>query len=198
MPLLSKAQTNEGQWLIGAQVGNITYLKQESGYRTMAGSLTPLAGYFVVRGLVVGTGIPVSFSATKYNDYTPPGFDNLRQNSASFGLAPFVRYYIGQGKLKPFVGLAYSYSRSSSKYKTDTAGGSQSKALGYATTLTPSVGLAYFVTPALGLTAALNYNRSHTAFNTVQTSPYTPGASSGNTYSNTLSLSIGFALFLGR
>jgi outer membrane protein len=192
----SNAQTEKGRWTIGAQVGNFTYQKQESGYQNLSGNLTPLAGYFVANGLVMGTGIPFGISSTKYGD-SYVNFYNLRQTGTSIGLSPFVRYYIGQAKLKPFVSIAYSYSRTASKYKTDTAGGSQSKTKGYTTALTPMVGAAYFVSRTLGLTLSLNYNQNHVEYNTVETSRYTPGASSADYTTRSLSLGIGFQLFVG-
>jgi len=197
MPLMGKAQTEKGRWTIGTQLGNFTYQKQENGYSYFTGSVSPSVGYFVTDGLVVGTGIPLSFGSTRYGQYYA-SFYNLRQNSVSIGLAPFIRYYFGQAKLKPFVGIAYSYSRTTGNSKTDTAGGSESKTKGYTTAFTPTIGLAYFVTRNLGLTASLNYNINHVEYNTVQTSPNTPGASMANYTSRLASLAIGFQIFLGK
>lgn len=197
LPSMSKAQTEKGRWTVGAQAGNFTYQKQQNDYRTLTGNLTPSAGYFVANGLAVGTGVPLGFSSTKYGQaYT--NFFNLRQIGSSVGLAPFVRYYLGAGKLKPFVGMAYSYIRTTSKYKTDTAGGSESKIKGYTTALVPSVGLVYFINSTLGLAINADYNINHVEYNTVQTSPYTPGPSRADYDSKSLSLGIGFQLFLGR
>lgn len=197
LPLISKAQTEKGRWTLGTQIGNLTYQKQESGYRNLTGSITPSAGYFVANGLVIGTGIPFSFSAIKYGDFYP-NFYNLRQNGNAIGLSPFIRYYFGPAKLKPFLGIAYSYSHTTSKYKTDTAGGSESKSSGHTTAWGPSVGLAYFVTRDLGLTLGINYNLDHVEYSVVQTSPNTPGASSADYDTRSLSLGIGFQIFVGK
>ncbi len=148
LPASTQAQTEKGRWLIGTQFSSLTYQKQESGYRSLTGSIIPSAGYFIANGLAIGAGIPFSFSATKYGE-SYPNFYNLRQNGNAIGLAPFVRYYIGPTKLKPFMGIAYSYSHTTSKYKTGTATESISKTSGYATALTPTIGLAYFVTRTL-------------------------------------------------
>lgn len=197
VPLISSAQTEKGRWTIGTQLSSLTYQKQENGYRTITGGITPSAGYFVANGLVIGTGIPFSFYATKYGE-SYSNFYNLRQNGNAIGLAPFVRYYFGQAKLKPFIGIAYSYSHTIGKYKTDTAGGSESKTSGHTTALTPSIGLAYFVTRTLGLTLNLNYNANHLEYSTVQTSPNTPGASSANYDTRSLSVGVGFQIFIGK
>lgn len=183
--------------MVGAQVGNFTYQKQQNGYRTLTGNLTPIAGYFIANGLAIGTGIPIGFSSTKFGELYP-NFYNLRQNGSSLGLSPFVRYYVGSAKLKPFVGIAYSYIRTASKYKTDTAGGSESKNRGHTTALVPSIGLVYFVNSTLGLAINADYNINHVEYNTYQTSPYTPGGSIANYDSKSLSVGIGFQLFIGR
>lgn len=146
---------------------------------------------------MIGTGVPFSFSSTKFGQLFG-NYDNLRQIGTSIGLSPFVRYYVGSAKLKPFVGIAYSYSRTVSKYKTDTAGGSESKSQGQTTALTPTLGVAYFVNRNLALTASLNYNINHIEYRTVQTSPYTPGPSIADIDSKSLSLGLGFQLFIGK
>jgi outer membrane protein len=139
MSLGASAQTEKGRWTVGAQIGNFTYQKPAGGSRSFSGSLAPSAGYFVANGVVVGTGIPFSFSSTKLGQAFG-NYDNLRQNQTAIGLSPFVRYYVGSAKLKPFVGLAYSYSRTVIKNKTDTGGGAESKSSGYTTALTPTLG----------------------------------------------------------
>jgi outer membrane protein len=193
----ANAQTEKGRWTVGAQVGNFTYQTEELDYRNISGSLTPSAGYFVTNGLVIGTGVPFSFSSTKLGQLFG-NYDNLRQNGTSIGLSPFVRYYVGPAKLKPFVGIAYSYSRTISKYKTDTAGGSESKSKGHSTALTPTLGVAYFINHNLALTASLNYNINHLEYRTVETSPYTPGPSIADIDTKSLSLGLGFQLFIGK
>ena len=197
LPLMARAQTEKGRWLVGTQFGSLTYQKQESGYRNIAGNISPLASYFVANGLAIGTGIPFSFNAVKYGT-TDANFYNLRQNANAIGLAPFVRYYIGPAKLKPFVGIAYSYSHTTGKYKTDTAGGSESKTSGHTTALIPTIGLAYFVTRTLGLSLNINYNANHVEYSTVQTSTSTPGPSSADYDTRSLSLGIGFQIFVGK
>jgi outer membrane protein len=104
--LEASAQTEKGRWTVGAQVGNFTYQKEELDYRNISGSLTPSAGCFINNGLVIGTGIPFSFSSTKFGQLFG-NYDNLRQVGTSIGLSPFLRYYVGSAKLKPFVGIAY-------------------------------------------------------------------------------------------
>lgn len=189
-----QAQTEKGRWTVGTQIGNFSYQNQY-GSKSFSGSLTPSAGYFVANGFVVGAGVPFSISTYRYPDLN---FNNLRYVSTGIGVAPFIRYYIGAGKVKPFAGVAYSYSGTTGTYKVDTNGGAQTKTKGHSTAFTPTLGAAYFINRSLAITASLNYNVSHQEFKTVETSPYSPGASSGNTDNRNLSLNFGFQLFIGK
>ncbi len=191
------AQTEKGRWTIGAQLGSLSYQKQKNGYRALTAGITPWAGYFVANGLAVGTGLPLSLSSVKYGNLLA-NFYELRQNGVSIGLSPFVRYYLGNAKLKPFLGMSYRYSQTRSKYKTDTAGGSESKTRGHTTALVPTAGLTYFVSRTLGLALNIDYNIDHIEYDTVETSPYTPGPSMAKYDTRSLSVGVGFQLFIGQ
>nr|WP_281257915.1 outer membrane beta-barrel protein [Spirosoma oryzae] len=188
----AQAQTEKGRWLVGAQVGNFSYSDQ-SNQRSFEGSLTPSAGYFVANGLVVGTGIPLGLTWAKYTttDPTTSTFADAKLVSTRYGLAPFIRYYFGENKLKPYVGVAYSYSRTNANQ--NIPGTQSAKSKGHTSVLKPTIGVAYFITRNVALNAGLDYN--------IQTeeSRYTQAASVSNFSSNssTLSLGIGFQLFFG-
>ncbi len=189
----AQAQTEKGRWLVGAQVGNFSYSDQSS-QRSFEGSLTPSAGYFVANGLVVGTGIPLGLTWAKYTtvDRITLAAADARFISTSYGLAPFIRYYFGTSKLKPYVGVAYSYGRTHSNQ--NIPGTETVKSKGYVSILKPTVGVAYFITRNAALNAGLNYNFQK------QESQYTEPASRVNTFSSSyrsLSLDLGFQLFLG-
>jgi len=189
----AQAQTEKGRWLVGAQVGDFSYSDQNS-QRSFSGELTPSAGYFVANGLAIGAGVPLGLSTQRYPffDQTTPAFVHAKQISLSYGLAPFVRYYFGPAKLKPYIGVSYSYSRTYSNQTTPDR--TILKTKGYASSIAPTIGVAYFITRNLALNAGLNYNIQK------QESQYTEPASRVGTYNSnykSLSLGIGFQLFFG-
>lgn len=197
LPLISKAQTEKGRWTMGAQIGNLSYANQNEGH-SLSISATPSAGYFVTDGLALGMGIPVDINTQ--NSVVSIANYSSKSNSLSIGLSPFVRYFIGQSKLKPYLGISYSYSRSNSNSRrTDISGIYSSESKGKSTVLIPTLGLIYFINQHLGLSAGLNYNINHddqTGTISEPTSPASPSSySSDYKY---LSLGIGFQLFIGQ
>ena len=197
VPLISSAQTQKGQWTVGAQIGNFSYQNQ-NGSRIITTSITPSAGYFIANGLALGTGIPTSTTSQKSTIGIP--FYRYDFIASSIGLAPFIRYFVGEKKLKPYLGLAFSYSRSSNRSaRTDPSGIFQSEGKGETTAFVPTLGLAYFVSQNLGLTAGLNYNINHE--NQTSTNSYPTNPMTTSTYDSdykSLSLAVGFQLFIGK
>lgn len=189
----ARAQTEKGRWLVGAQVGNFSYSDQNS-QRSFSGNLTPFAGYFVANGLAIGTGVPLGLTIQQYPviDRTTVMVVDNKYVSTSYGLAPFVRYYFGSAKLKPYIGVSYSYSRTHSNQTTPST--TVLKTKGYASAIAPSIGVAYFITRNVALNAGLDYNSQK------QETQYTDPASRVGTYTSgfkSFSLGIGFQLFFG-
>ncbi|QHV97260.1 porin family protein [Spirosoma endbachense] len=143
--LATMAQTEKGRWTIGAQVGNFQYSTQNE-YYSFSGSLSPYAGYFVAKNLTIGAGIPLSLATHKYYDY--------HSNNTGIGISPNVRYYFGNANLKPYAGLQYSYSRTHQRTRT---GSQDTDANGFASSFSPSIGLAYFLNHTVALNIGLNY-----------------------------------------
>lgn len=197
--LVSKAQTEKGRWTIGTQVGDLTYVDQNGG-RSLSINITPSAGYFIANGLALGTGIPIGIGSQK----TTNDNADFRSKSTSFsiGLSPFVRYFIGPNKLKPYIGVSYSYSRLNfTSMNTNPSGSYSSEGKGKITTLVPTLGLAYFINQHLGLTAGLNYNIIHNNQTSTNTDSFTPSSSTTSEYTSdykSLSLTVGFQLFIGQ
>ena len=99
----SWAQTDKGRWQLGAQIGNFKYQNEgQYAVKAFAGTLTPTIGYFLANNLLLGTGIPVSYSTAYLNN----SGTYLKTYQLSYGLSPFITYYFGKGNLKPFVGVA--------------------------------------------------------------------------------------------
>ncbi|SOD77943.1 outer membrane beta-barrel protein [Spirosoma fluviale] len=184
------AQTEKGRWTVGATVGNFTYYKKDT-YRSFSANLTPSAGYFPVNNLEVGTGIPLSLSKSKYANFN----GDAKASNVSFGLSPYVRYYFGSSKLKPFVGLAYGYSWTSIRNRDSNQ---DLKGKGFTSTLTPTVGVAYFINRTVALNASVNYisqkyKTANAYYNSGGTQIEVPVSTT-----NYMSLGIGFQIFLGQ
>lgn len=196
IPLISEAQTQKGRWMVGAQVGDLT-LRTKDQFTSFSADLTPLVGYIVTDGLVVGAGLPIYVGTTR----TKYGGEYYNHSSGfNIGLAPFVRYYIGKSSFKPYVGVAYSYTRVRGTVKSNVAsvGYGTGATRGYVITITPTVGTAYFINRNLALTAALNYNVNRGEQTTTTTYALQPSSGSYISKDQYLSLAIGFQLFIGE
>ena len=89
---VAMAQTEKGSSLMGVQVGNIA-IPTSGGSGTII-ALQPTRGWFVSDGLAIGAGIPFF--------YVGSGGTHITQ----IGIAPFLRYYFGPSKTKPFLGAS--------------------------------------------------------------------------------------------
>lgn len=195
-PLISKAQTQKGQWTVGTQIGSLSY-KNQDNEKQVSASFNPSAGYFVINGLVVGTGLPFNIGSTNADAVSLDLED--KSNGSSIGLAPFIRYFLGKKKLKPYMGLAYSFSRSILKITHNQPGNTyQIDQKGKATALIPTVGLAYFISQNLGLTAEVNYNIVHEEYEATSIAGGQPGTSNSQSDQKSLLLTIGFQILLNK
>ncbi|MVM37263.1 outer membrane beta-barrel protein [Spirosoma sp. HMF3257] len=182
------AQTEKGRWNAGVSVGQFSYQKADLG-NFFSGSLTPTAGYFVAPNLLLGAGIPLSYNTQRYLSPVV----NQKTRSFTVGVSPFARYYIGAAKLKPNIGFSFSYSHNN-YYSTGSTNSSslESVATTNAITITPSVGLAYFLSQSISLDARLNYNW----YKSMLRDGSTRDTGFADTYQNT-TLGIGFNIFFG-
>lgn len=116
------AQTERGKiFLSGSSNASLgwTGYKYDSGNTdAISFNIAPAIGIFVVKGLVIGAELPLSFYHYKN--------DNAKENGFDLGVGPFARYYFGSGKIKPLVGLKenilynhykYSYTGDYSDYE---------------------------------------------------------------------------------
>lgn len=100
----AKAQTEQGNWLVG---GNVSLNTAKNNTNI---GLTPSAGYFVLRNLAVGAALGL--------DYTKEGTNKV----TSFSLGPFARYYFGTLNVRPFADAELGFQ--STKYKSSTTSNS--------------------------------------------------------------------------
>ncbi|MVM29934.1 outer membrane beta-barrel protein [Spirosoma sp. HMF4905] len=178
-----KAQTQKGRWNAGVSIGQFSYQKDDVS-NSFSGSISPTVGYFVATNFLLGIGVPLSYSTQNYS-----GYSIIRNEHAiSIGASPFARYYVGSSKLKPYVGISYSLSHANFHNENSLNTPSESNSESNSTTLTPSLGLAYFLNQNISLDAQLGYNW--------YSSKETLFGSSSYTYRNA-TLGIGFNIFFG-
>lgn len=184
-------QTDRGRWQVALQLSNLSYQSTSStNFISSAGTLTPSVGYFFVKNLLVGVGIPLSISTIK----SPNAFNDTK---SGIGFAPFFQYYIGSAILKPYVGASYSYSFDNYKFRYENPRSTYSKE-GTSNAFIPTIGLAYFVNQNVALNAGIVYSVSTVELNgpTVTTPTVIIEASKSEVRS--LSLSFGVQVAIGR
>jgi outer membrane protein len=188
---LATAQTEKGRWTVGTEAGNLIYRNQNFN-KTFSADLTPSAGYFLANGLLVGTGLPISFTHQTASSFIS------KYTGTGIGLSPFIRYYFGPSRLKPYAGLSYSYIRVSRQYVTP---GGDASGKGYSTVFAPTVGLAYFINRTVALNAGLNYTSATSDTPGLRFSGQpnpTPSVIMLKSNDKSLSLAVGFQLFFGK
>lgn len=191
---LVKAQTEKGRWMVGAQVGDFQYSDQNRR-KIFSGSLTPLVGYFVAKNFLVGTGIPLSLYTGSYYGirYPDPNIVRFDVTTTQYGVSPFVRYYIGAAKLKPYLGVAYTYSKSHSQTTIPSA--LLQKSEGFSSAIVPALGVAYFLSRSVALNAGLNFSIQKNEDKILDPQS---AASTVTSDFKSVSLGIGFQLFFGK
>jgi outer membrane protein len=160
--LNSFAQTEKGKYIVGATttlnagviehsrvIDNITTLSE----RITLFSLAPHAGYFIKDNLALGIELGVSVSNTKDYDYD----SEIRETITAF--SPFVRYYFGTKKIRPFVHISggigsykESYLASFSEYN--------SKSTSTIVTYSLGAGAGFFLNDKVSIDLELGYGRA--------------------------------------
>lgn len=119
--LITNAQTEKGKILITSG-SNISFIFGNNSFEydgvviqeTTVKQITfePSIGVFIINNLAVGLSIPF--------DYTKSTADNLSINESSYGLAPFVRYYLTDSKVKPYLNFDIGYLIANTKSNDGT------------------------------------------------------------------------------
>ena len=137
----TQAQTQKGTHLVGAQVGNIVFSQRENVGNSI--QLKPTYGYFVISQLAIGLAVPLYY----YSGGIPKNSVKVTQ----IGLTPFLRYYIGPSRVKPFVSIAGGFQ------KNKAVGGGSPTSIEYAWGYSAGGGVAFFVTKSVSFDLAANY-----------------------------------------
>ena len=114
-------------------------------------SLSPVFGYFILDGLVLGLSPSFSYSNSKTTSKNSLTFEDYKYegNSYSIGISPFIKYYF---KNCIFVGLESGYSYSIGKSST-----SDLKHTSNNYTISPSLGYAFFINSKISIEPCINY-----------------------------------------
>lgn len=95
------AQTERGSVMAGGNMRLHIPTNDGDNVQQSYFSLNPTLGFFIANNLAIGAGIPI-----KSDRYTNDGNRTTRRSS-SIGFAPFLRYYIGESDIKPFLGARF-------------------------------------------------------------------------------------------
>lgn len=144
--------------------------------RYAAFSLNPSVGYFLIDNLAVGLGAEFSYSRSRDNFSLLSFNKKLVVNNYYYSFNPFVRYYFGKCKIKPFVGGQFKYGQRirNGKYSGDIFPGDTEASLEYDKSTTNffgyqiNPGLAYFVNDRIGVSLTLVYDYTKYSDNTIQ------------------------------
>jgi outer membrane protein len=153
-------QTEKGNLFIGHQnlmelkfVKNIYLTNSESEEKTTEYTFTPIFGYFLARGLAVGI-VP---SYSYINEQNIVYVYSSKTNTLS--VTPFIRYYIGNKKFKPFVDGGIGYKDFKTKYTNDNFLPEYSYS-GNMVTYNLGAGISYFLKENISIDLGINYRYS--------------------------------------
>ncbi len=174
------AQTEKGRWLVGG--GGTGYFDTSNdNFKQTFVLLAPGAGYFVANNVTIGASLPLLHFRSKGG-----GFEG---HSTTAGFTPFARFYFGKANVKPYLqgqfGFLTSTSKSSGSFGTPSSSSSGTFTYGGA------AGLAFFLNEHSSLDVSLNYTGG-------SRDNETGGIFVLGAYPRTLTLNVGFQLFLGK
>lgn len=177
------AQTEKGRWMVGGS-GTGYFDNSDTDLKQTLLLLTPSAGHFVARNVALGASLPLFYSRTK----TSGSFGT--SHVTAVGLSPFARFYVGQSQVKPFLQGQIGYMRASYKSSGGFGGGNDGVSDGQFV-YGGAAGMAFFLNEHSSLDLSLNYlgGDRDDAFG---------GLLLAGTSPRTLTLNIGFQLFLGK
>jgi hypothetical protein len=169
------AQTEKGNFLLGAGVANATAAMVKGGDAVdyFGISISPRAGYFLAKNFVVGTGIGLGYQTMS------------TAHQFSVGFEPFARYYVGSGKTKFYAEGSIGYHRHMfSSRPVGPAGTPHTPRPMVTNSFSFGPGVTHFITPNVGLEAGLLFKG--TKENSPMPRVFMP------------SLNVGFNIYLNR
>ena len=132
----SKAQTEKGNWMVGAQAANINY---NTTAEIFSLTLSPQAGYFVSDNFAVGAKLGLGIVSASGSTVTV------------YSIGPFARGYFGGTEKSKFF----------AEGNVGLGGVSASGVSNTAYNLGATLGYTYFITKNVGLETGLGYGYSN-------------------------------------
>ena len=113
-------------------------------------NLLPKFGYFIINNLAVGLNMYIGTST-----YKPKS--GGKSNNTSFGLGPFIRYYISGSKVMPFFEISSLFGSETNKYEDSYSSSSNKNSL---TSFGGGAGLAVKLSDKVTFDMMAGYNSS--------------------------------------
>lgn len=159
----TQAQIKRGTWTLGG-AGSGGLGVGSGGVSTLSARISPSAGYFPVKNLMVGSGFSTGFS---YSDLRNNGSSSGIFRSSDISMQLFSRYYFAMGKgtvsnadgsrrrlmLYPEIGIGYGFSRSN--YSFNETGLQRSNITQNQPKATVGFGASYWLTENFAIEATL-------------------------------------------
>jgi Outer membrane protein beta-barrel domain len=147
-----QAQTEKGTLAVGGNVSrgiwNKTVTKQSST------QLIPTIGFFVRDNVLIGLGTPLRYTTTQFPK--PELYGNLNSiRGTTVGLSLFLRRYLFDTRLKPFIQGDASYNTGTSRLSY-TQGSPEKSVSGNYFGASAGLGASYFISNRLSVEATAN------------------------------------------
>lgn len=169
----ANAQLQKGTLMVGGDLANLN-IGLRKDYTDISFSLSPKLGYFIKDNIAVGGYVDLGFEHESVS--------KIYTNTINYGIGAFGRYYVSDPRaiLLKHTRFFAEANVGISGYNSKPEGGSSSTTNGLGLGIGP--GVAYFITPNIGLEALLKYDL---------------GVGFGNsTTSHNFSINVGFQIYL--
>lgn len=141
LTLASNAQTEQGKFLVGGQVGFNSSKIKDTDIKATGFSINPTVGYFVSDNWAVGTSVGYGWNKAETTK-------DASITTDAFQAAPFVRNYVGNGQFRFFSQLSVPMSWGKETAKL-AAVETETKVNKYGVEIAP--GFAFFPTSNIGI-----------------------------------------------
>ena len=137
--ILAQSPLRKGTYTVGGNISFSNYSEDGNSGSTSFFIFAPNLGYFFVNNFYTGLSLQYTHYSASSGDFS----------NSSYGLGPAIRYYFSKNNLKPFLGINYTYSKTTESNSDDE--NSQSD-------FTVSSGINFFVTNYFALEGKISYS----------------------------------------
>jgi hypothetical protein len=191
---VASGQAQKGDRLVGASVANLSFRSTDQ-YKSSSIQLTPHVGWLVTNKTIVGVGLPIFLVTSKY---TSPPLSGFRGSSFLIGVAPFVRQFLTEGRVRPYIGAGLSFTYSNTVVKGAATNGGELRNNDKEFGGNVGAGVAFFLNRSVSVDVAATYNRSFKNDSRSSGLVYIGGPVNGFTQGNALNIGLGFTIFLPK